>query len=406
LLADRLIQAYGGERRPRYYRVLQFLLQDAGFRRACRNHELSVGNVRRMHPEMAPAPGRRVTWDVPALVTVGELAEWLELQPKALDWFADLRGLERTVAAGPLRHYRYHWLAKRAGGSARLIEAPKPRLKAIQRRVLHGILDQIPPHAVAHGFFRGRSTRSFVAPHVGQPLVLRTDLKDFFPSVPRSRVVAVFCAAGYPEEVSRYLAGLCTNLVPPEVWESFPQYQYGTIGDRWRHDDLHRRPHLPQGAPTSPALANLCSYRLDCRLAGLARSFAAQYTRYADDLLFSGGAVLARSIRYFHAAVCAIAMDEGFQVNARKTRIMRSGVRQHAAGLVLNQGPNIARDEFDRLKAILYNCVRQGPASQNRGGLPDFRSHLAGRIAFVESVHPARGQRLRELFDRIEWTSD
>jgi hypothetical protein len=82
---------------------------------------------------------------------------------------------------------------------------------------------------------------------------------------------------------------------------------------------------------------------------------------------------------------------------------MRQGVRQHLAGLVTNQRVNIVRTDFDRLKAILTNCVRFGPESQNREAQPRFRLHLEGRVGFVESINPARGQRLRTLFNRISW---
>jgi hypothetical protein len=166
---------------------------------------------------------------------------------------------------------------------------------------------------------------------------------------------------------------------------------------------LYRQPHLSQGAPTSPALANLCAFRLDCRLAGLAKCADAAYTRYADDLLFSGNAEFARGIERFYIRACAIALEEGFEVNTRKTRIMRRSVSQRAAGLVLNEKANIDRAEFDRLKAILTNCLKTGPAAQNRGKLPDFHSHLGGRIAHVTMVNRPRGEKLRLMFERIRW---
>lgn len=87
----------------------------------------------------------------------------------------------------------------------------------------------------------------------------------------------------------------------------------------------------------------------------------------------------------------------------RKTRIMRQGVRQHLAGVVTNEGVNVVRADFDRLKAILTNCVHHGPASQNRENHPAFRMHLEGRVAFVEMVNPQKGARLRRIFDRIQW---
>jgi hypothetical protein len=82
---------------------------------------------------------------------------------------------------------------------------------------------------------------------------------------------------------------------------------------------------------------------------------------------------------------------------------MRPGMRQHLAGLVVNQRCNLPRKDFDQLKAILTNCIRTGPDVQNRARHPEFRAHLAGRIAFVESIHPERASRLRALLSRIEW---
>jgi hypothetical protein len=165
---------------------------------------------------------------------------------------------------------------------------------------------------------------------------------------------------------------------------------------------LYRTAHLPQGAPTSPALANLCAYRLDCRLDALARALNGVYTRYADDLAFSGGEELERGARRFQVLVCRIALEEGFTLQTRKSRFMRQGVRQQLAGVVVNAHPNVRREEYDRLKAILTNCVRHGPSSQNRAGHEDFRGHLAGRIAYVTMLNPARGRRLHALFAQIQ----
>jgi len=166
---------------------------------------------------------------------------------------------------------------------------------------------------------------------------------------------------------------------------------------------MYARPHLPQGAPTSPSLANLCSYRLDCRLSGLAQSAGAVYTRYADDLAFSGGERFDRSVARFAAQVAAILIEEGFTVHHRKTHVMRQSVRQHLAGLVTNQRLNVRRSDFDLLKAILTNCVRHGPATQNREAHPHFQEHLAGRIGFMETINIEKGRRLRATFDQIAW---
>jgi hypothetical protein len=108
------------------------------------------------------------------------------------------------------------------------------------------------------------------------------------------------------------------------------------------------------------------------RLAGLARVADAAYTRYADDLLFSGGPQFRRLVERFYLHAGAIALEEGFQVHTRKTRIMRQGVRQRAGGIVLNARPNVARTDFDRLKATLYNCVRHGAAGPEPPAAADF----------------------------------
>jgi RNA-directed DNA polymerase len=332
-------------------------------------------------------PGRG--WDVPALRTTVDLADWLGVSPGDFDWLADSRGRNGRQPEPRLRHYTPRWVAKR-GGRFRLIEVPKPRLKAIQRRILHEILARIQPHAAAHGFRPGRSVRTFVEPHVGRAVVWRTDLKDFFPSIPPSRVHAIFRTAGYPPPVCRSLTGLCTTSLPADAPLPAPDVPV----------ELYRSRHLPQGAPTSPALANLAAYRLDLRLNSWAAASGAAYTRYADDLAFSGGPDLGRR---FRSVVWQIILEEGFRPNAAKSRWMPRAGRQHLAGVVVNVRPNVARAEYDQLKAILTNCVRHGPAGQNRTGASDFRAHLLGRIAHVASLNQGRGSKLHELLARVEW---
>jgi hypothetical protein len=361
--------------------------------------DLAVRRIRPRRPKMVPT-----AWPVPPLPTTAALAAWLSLTPGELDWFADCQGRAVRAPAGPLRHYTYQWLAGR-GGKRRLLEMPKRRLKEIQRCILHEILDRVNPHAAVHGFRRGRSVATYAAPHAGRRIVIRFDLRSFFPSVRASRVHALFRTAGYPPDVARALTGLCTNRVPEDVWQLLPAEERART-DRHTNRLLYRAAHLPQGAPTSPALANLCAHRLDCRLDALARSLNAVYTRYADDLAFSGGEELERGVRRFQVLVCRVALEEGFTLQTRKSRFMRQGVRQQLAGVVVNVHPNVRRDEYDRLKAILTNCVRHGPASQNRDGHADFRGHLAGRIAYVTMLNPARGGRLRALFEQIQWDRD
>lgn len=400
-LAARYVAAYAGITRPRLRDVTRFLARDAGFNRAWARHArlLTVEELLDEPPHMQPVAAAE-GWPIPAIVSAGDLAAWFEIMPADLDWFADLQGLNHRDHRDRLQHYHYRILRKRSGG-LRAIEVPKPHLKQMQRRILEEILNPIPAHPAVHGFRKGRSIRTFVAPHAGKHVVLRMDLRDFFPSFGAARIQAFFRTMGYPETVADLLGGICTNVVPRWAWK-----QSGLAMDAAElreARELYSRPHLPQGAPTSPALANFCTLRADRRLAGLARSAGAEYTRYADDVAFSGGEEFARCVERFATHAAAILLEEGFQVQHRKTRIMRQGARQHLAGLVANQRPNIRREEFDRLKATLTNCVRHGPATQNRAGVADFRKHLEGRIAFVKMINAAKAERLSEIFARIEW---
>jgi RNA-directed DNA polymerase len=362
--------------------------------------------TRIVHWLIAHEAMRENRWNVPSLETLADLGAWLRLSPGELDWIVDRRGLARcsTVPVdAKLRHYVIRWERKASGG-ARLLEAPKPRLKSIQRRVLHEILDRIPAHPAAHGFVAGRGVRTFAAPHAAHRVVVRVDLEEFFATITAARVRAVFLAAGYPEMVAWSLASLCTSRVPTSIWRA-PGAPPPTEDTQARFRQRRRlfTPHLPQGAPTSPALSNLIAYRLDTRLAAAAADAGALYTRYADDLAFSGDDDFARRAQRFVRLVGVIATEEGFRLNERKTRVMRAGARQQLAGVVVNNHPSVARADVDRLKATLYNCVTHGAASQNRQGHHDFRAHLLGRVAYVAAIDPRRGAKLRALLERITW---
>lgn len=333
---------------------------------------------------------------LPAIPTVGALADWFNLPPNDLGWLADAWRLDPAQPA-KLNHYHYRWVAKRSGGW-RLIEIPKPQLRLMQQKILRQILDLVPAHPAAHGFRRGHSCVTHAALHAGKRVVVRMDLKDFFPSIPASRIHALFVKLGYRPQVAGTLARLCVNRTPA-----------GAFIDRaipWAERKPLRSPHLPQGSPCSPALANACAFRLDVRLHALAESMGAVYSRYADDLVFSGDAALERAMDRFHVQVAAIALEEGFRVNSRKTRMMRAGTRQEVTGIVVNRHPNVARKEFDNLKATLTNCIRHGPASQNREGRANFQAYLGGRVAYVTMVNQVRGQRLKDLMNKIRWNSD
>lgn len=327
------------------------------------------------------------------------LARELRLTPGELDWFADTRRWNRRARDAALQHYRHEWRA-RPGRVPRLLEIPGIRLRTVQRRALDLILAPIPLHPAAHGFVPGRGARSGAAVHAGSEVVITLDVSAFFAHITPGRIFGVLRQAGYPEATAHALTGLCTHDVPDAVLRSMPDG--GSTEQRFALAQALRTAHLPQGAPSSPMLANLAVRRLDARLTGWAERAGGRYTRYADDLAFSGPDVLARRADAFVRGVERIVADEGYALNPTKTRVRGAAVRQTVTGVVVNAHPNVARTEYDALKAILHNCRAHGVESQRRGH-PAFREHLAGRISWVSSLNPPRGQKLRDAFGRIEW---
>lgn len=325
------------------------------------------------------------------------LAEWLGVPDAGMWRLTRAAGWQRRSPLGE-QHYHYQLLAKRSGGW-RLLEVPHPYLMPLQRQLLDALLDRIPPHEAACGYTRERSVVDHARAHAGQAVVLKFDLQDFFTSVRASRVHALFATLGYADTVARELTALCTTATPEPVL----QRMHEDGGLTWPQMQRLRDPHLPQGAPTSAALANLCAFRLDLRLGGLAHVLGARYTRYADDIVLSGGRHLGPARPRIEAWVGRIAIEEGFHLNHRKTRCLKAGRRQSVCHVVVNRHPNLPRPEFDRLKAILYRCMTDGPAAQNRDGHPHWREHLQGRVAWAAQLNPAKALRLSRLLDQIDW---
>ena len=345
--------------------------------------------------------GRDAAGRVPPIASPGELAELLSSTPAQLAWLADARGLERDTPDRRLRHYTLP-LAAAPGGPPRPIARPKRRLKEIQRWILHEILDRIPPHDAAHGFVRGRSARTPCrAPRrpghrrAARPRgLLRLGAR-------RRGSTAIFRTAGYPEAVAHTLTALCVTVVPRAEWAPCRAPTTRAYG---RHHRLGRRlatPHLPQGAPTSPALASLAATGLDRRLAALAPTLARRLLalRRRPDVLRRPPASPPGRCAGGRAT---IARDEGFRVAPAQdgrappqrapARVRRR--RQRAA-----QRPPA---EYDRLKAILHDAARHGAGGrQPRRRRRTSARTCSGRIAWVAlSCTAARGGSCRSASTR------
>lgn len=325
------------------------------------------------------AEERAADHGLPPLDSPEQLAEALSLSISELRGFCFHREAARWV------HYARFTIPKR-DGSQRPIWAPLPRLKEAQRWVHLNIVERMPVHGAAHGFLAGRSTLSNAAVHANPKIVLKMDIKNFFPTVTWRRVKGAFRNAGYREQVSTLLALLCTEPPREEVQHEGKTYFVAT-GPRC----------LPQGAPTSPGLTNTLCVRMDQRITGYAEKSSWRYTRYADDLTFSlphdhqGEVRLGRLI----GMVQRIVADEGFTIHPEKTRVSRMGGSQRITGLVVNgdSTPRTPRELRRMLRAALHNRKNGKPRPEG-----ETDTQLIGYAAYIYMTNPELGAKmLQEL---------
>ena len=327
---------------------------------------------------------------LPILHSAESVADALGVTTGKLAWLTYHRG------AAALDHYR-RWNVPKKSGGMRGISSPKPQLRAAQQWILENVLSRVPTDEAAMAFLPKTNIRDNAARHAHAPggpnVVVRIDLKDFFPSVTFGRAKNVFVSLGYNEGVASLFGLLCTEA---------PRLEIELDGKR-HHVALAAR-SIPQGAPTSPALTNVLCRRLDARLRGLAVRFGFVYTRYADDLVFSSAAKDANA-PVLQSAVYAIAEDCGFVVNAEKTAMMRPHRRQSVTGLVVNAAstrdgkdvPNVRVSRRDRHKfrAFLHNYEKLGREAMSEKTGRDALAYARGYLSFVHMVSPAQEAEIR-----------
>ena len=271
------------------------------------------------------------------------------------------------------RLYREFKIPKKSG-NLRMIEAPCEKLKSIQRWIKDDLLDSFATSEYATGVKCGKSIVDNARPHIGKALVINLDLKDFFPSIHYSDIIRVFAYMGYRTDVAHLLTRLCTN----------------------------GQNVLPQGSPASPALSNLVSLRLDKRLGQLAKNLGCTYSRYADDITFSGN----KEIRSAIPLIKDIITDEGFEINEDKVRLQYANQRQEVTGLIVNEKLSVAPHIKKELKNAIYYCKKYGVSEHMRYIDCDkhfYKEHLYGLAYFVKMVDEASGCKYLEELDSIEW---
>ncbi|AKB75143.1 Retron-type RNA-directed DNA polymerase [Methanosarcina lacustris Z-7289] len=256
-------------------------------------------------------------------------------------------------------------------GDFREINAPSKKMKIIQRWILDKILYKLNPGNYAHGFIPGKTIYTNAKAHVNKDLVLGIDIKDFFPSIKFVAVYDVFKFAGYTARVARQLAELCTY--------------------HWK---------LPQGAPTSPMLANLVALNLDKKISQYCIRENFEYSRYADDITISGSYNLAMH----KEIIIKIINENGFEVNYKKVRMVSKGSRQKVTGLVVNDKVGMGRTKKKTLRAIVHNILMNGPVFENRDNDPFFRERIFGYLGCANAIDPEFTSPLIDSLKKIDWS--
>lgn len=263
-----------------------------------------------------------------------------------------------AIINSPSNYYRVFEIPKKKGGY-RIITAPHSSLKNIQKWIYHNVLINIKIHGCAHGFVPSRSILTNVKVHVNQECLLKIDLKDFFPSIPLSYVIQLFKSLGYVSKVAFYLASLCC---------------YEGV--------------LVQGSPASPVISNIIAKHLDRRLYRIAKKYNLKYSRYADDIAFSGKSISAKFIEY----VENIIMDCGFCVNVNKIRLYRKHGNKILTGISLANGiPRLPRNYRRSLEKELYFIKKygfKGHITHNKIRQPNYLESILGRVRYWLMVEP------------------
>lgn len=302
-------------------------------------------------------------WTIPQ-----DVADALDVSERTLRHYWIHRDRESVV------HYVTYAIAKRSGGQ-RLIQAPKKKLKAILRQLQKLLVSRLPVSPYAHGFLKKRSIATNASSHVGKPVVIKLDIKDCFPTLHHGRVRGLLIGYGYSSRVARILSLLMTESQRQSV-VCDAEVVHVPVGPRV----------CVQGSPTSPGLCNAILRRFDFRMAGLAKKHGFVYTRYADDLTFSGSD--ASQAKRLITIAGRIAREEKLPLNAEKTRVMRAGQRQRVAGVTVNQEAGLSRQERRRLRAALH---QQGLAA-----VPDpvKDRQLQGKLAYLQMLNPKQAAAL------------
>lgn len=328
--------------------------------------------------------------------------------------FASLVGMPSDIISEIIQfranQYSQFRLQKRNGKGFRLINIPESKLLYLQRWINKNILQKVPVLDCCTGFVPGKSLATNGYIHRSSSMILKIDLLKFFDTISEKRVYGFFKYLGYHPNVSYDLAQLTTAYPTYDFWDSLSPEEIKKIGTKIPFSEAI----LPQGAPSSPQLANCLANSLDNRLTKLSLKLNCRYSRYADDLVFSIG-TNGGKLPVFEL-VKSIVENEGFFVNEDKTAYLKKGMKQIVTGLTVTHGFHVPKKLRQEVYKHLYYSRKYGPFEHLKRWMKDnekkqdtiygFKDWLHGMIAYVYSIDYKNGKKMFEQFNKIAWGFD
>lgn len=319
----------------------------------------------------------------------------------SLQHFSKLVGVEidnvKRIIESRRYHYSYYLIKKKKNGYRRIVSPHKP-IKFLQDWIKINILDKVDVHPCATGFVKGKSILDNAKVHENSDVILNLDLVNFFESITERRIYGIFHSLGYCKNLSVEFAKICTVNISKDKYEALSEIEQ----EYFLHLFETNEAVLIQGASTSPSLSNLVCKRLDYRFSALANKQGVSYSRYADDITFSGAQGYLPSINLLKKII----KDEDFNINWKKYGIYKNGQRQLVTGLLINEKVRVTKKYKKEIYRHLFFCEKYGAASHFNRISPDKgyrREWLLGKILFVNSIEPDEAKKMFEIIKQINW---
>lgn len=342
--------------------------------------------------------------ELPVIFSIENLAMFIGIESKYLrNLIGDGKNNIKYTYEHKNKRYSYFKLRKR-NGKFREIMSPAKELKYIQKWILVNILSKYKLADSCKGFRKNISIYHNAKAHENADMILKVDLLKFYDTITEKRVYGVFKSMGYIENLSYSFAKITTAKHRIDYWVDFDKRSQKILNDL-----IAVKPSiLPQGAPSSPMLANIVATRMDLRFEGLAKKMNFNYSRYADDLTFS--------VKNKHQLpslklIKKIISEEGFYINDEKTIYMKKGCKQYVTGLTTTNGVNVSKKYRKEIAEHIFYCRKFGVLShleRRKGEFPkynsiNFHDWLYGHLCFIKSINEVASKNMLDDFNKINW---